>query len=255
MQKLDYCLRWAGTAISFALFGIGGLVQGLLIHPVIWLLVRDPQHRRRLSRRVVGASMALFVGTMKALGVLDYDISGRENARAGRNYLIVANHPSLIDVVFLLSLFPDADCVVKEAMARNPFFYALIRSAGYISNDDSVAMIYHSVERLKDGNSLIIFPEGTRTRSGGRPEFSCGAAAIAVRSGCECLPVFIDCDPVTLTRQDHWYLIPDRKVQFSVAIQPPLQLAAPEAAADDARQTTELANRELQDYFLQGLSG
>ena len=253
MNRLNLVLRWLGTALSFGFFGIGGLLQGLLIHPLIWVLVRNPRQRRHLSRRVVGQSMRLFVWLMHQLGVLDYSISGKQYAEPGKAYLILANHPSLIDVVFLLAIFPDADCVVKEAMARNPFSFAPIRAAGYLSNSDSTAMIYNAVERLTEGESLIIFPEGTRTESGGRPEFASGAAAIAVRAGCEVLPVFIDCQPTTLTRQDHWYSVPEQQVRFTAAIQPPLNIKEWLGAPDDLRHATQRVTERLEGYFLAGL--
>jgi 1-acyl-sn-glycerol-3-phosphate acyltransferase len=254
VKQLNYYTRWLGTGLSFALFGIGGLAQSLLIHPLIWLLIRNDKQRRQISRRIAGASMRLFVATMHSLGVLSYEISGRENIVPGKSYLILANHPSLIDVVFLLSIFPHADCVVKEAMARNPLFYGLIKAAGYISNSDSVSMLYHAVESIQSGESLIIFPEGTRTESGAQPVFKSGAAAIAVRTGCECLPVFINCWPTTLTRTDHWYRIPDEKVRFTAAIQPPIDVALWASDSNDQRGATQKVGAELQSYFLQGLS-
>jgi 1-acyl-sn-glycerol-3-phosphate acyltransferase len=254
MNQLNFVLRWIGTALSFGFFGIGGLLQGVLIHPLIWLVVRNPRRRRHLSRRVVGGSMRLFVWIMRLLGVLDYSISGREHIEPGKSYLILANHPSLIDVVFLLSIFPQADCVVKEAMARNPFSFAPIRAAGYLSNSDSTAMICNAVDRISAGESLIIFPEGTRTQSGGQPVFASGAAAIAVRADCEILPVFIDCEPATLTRQDGWYSIPDQKVRFTAAIQPPLDTSEWLEPQNDRRKTTQKVTERLEDYFLTGLN-
>jgi len=254
VKHLDYCIRWVGTGLSFFLFGVGGLVQSLLIHPLIWLLVRNSKRRRQISRRVVGGSMQLFVWAMRSLGVLDYAISGREHAAPGKPYLILANHPSLIDVVFLLAIFPGANCVVKESIARNPLFYGLMKAAGYISNSDSVSMLYHAVEHIQQGESLIIFPEGTRTKGGARPVFSSGAAAIAVRTGCECLPVFIDCWPATLTRADHWYRIPDDKVRFTAAIQQPFDVAPWLSDTGDQRGATDRVSKELQGYFLAGLA-
>jgi 1-acyl-sn-glycerol-3-phosphate acyltransferase len=255
VNNFNYFRRWLGTALSFLLFGVGGLFQSFVIHPLIWIFVRDKSRRRYASRRVVSGSMSLFIWSMKSLGVLDYNISGQENIQAGKPYLIIANHPSLIDVIFLVSLFPDADCIVKDSIARNPLFYGLIRAAGYISNSDSVVMLYECVQRVSEGNSLIIFPEGTRTGRDQQPRFSDGAAAVAIRTGCECLPVFIDCQPTTLTRQDRWYMVPESKVQFSAAIQQPLEV---KSLVDDLSRprdaTSQLASR-LQSYFLAGLSG
>ena len=63
--------------------------------------------------------MRFFLFFMNIVGVLRYQISGQEHIDSNRNYLIVANHPSLIDVVFLLSLFPTADCVIKQELREN----------------------------------------------------------------------------------------------------------------------------------------
>jgi len=246
-------MRWLGTAISFALFGIGGILQGIFIHPLIWLFVRDRQRRITLSRRVVSGSMRLFISIMRGFRVLDYEILGREYIADKQPYLILANHPSLIDVIFLFALFPEANCIVKASMVRNPLFYALMKSSGYISNADPVVMIVQAIESLAQGNSLIFFPEGTRTSSGGKLEFAIGAAAIAVRTRCQCLPVFISCSPTTLTRQDKWYQVPEHRVRFVAAIQPPFDPKCWLKSTDDRRESTSYVNECLQDYFERGL--
>jgi 1-acyl-sn-glycerol-3-phosphate acyltransferase len=254
VKYIDYSLRWLGTAVSFALFGLGGAIQGLIVYPLIRTVIRDRERSRRICRRWVGFSMHLFVRTMRTLGVLDYEIVGRARALEGQNYLILANHPSLIDVVFLLSIFPDADCVVKDSIAQNPFFYHLIRAAGYISNSDSVVMLDHAVTRINQGESLVIFPEGTRTQSGKIPNFNLGASAIAVRADCDVLPVFISCEPTTLTRQDRWYQIPDAKVKFRLAIQPPVDIVTWSGDNCSLRAATRQVNARLESYFLEGLT-
>ena len=252
MKLLDYCVRWCGTAISFACFGLGGSFQGLFIHPVIWLCVRDPVRRRRAGRCVVANSMKLFMWLMQSLGLLTWEIQGREHVKADKNYLILANHPSLIDVIVLVAGFPEANCIVKSAVARSPLFAAVIRSSGYISNEDPVAMLVRAADSLRAGGSLIMFPEGTRTDSGGQPRFPEGAAALAFRAGCDCLPAFISCSPPTLTRQDKWYQVPERRVRFIAAIQPPLDPADRLAQAPDRRAQTPVVIRELPTYFLAG---
>jgi hypothetical protein len=63
-----------GTAISFSLFGLGGLFLGLLVFPVLFVVQRDATKRQRISRCCIGQAVAWFIGLMKALGVLDYRI-------------------------------------------------------------------------------------------------------------------------------------------------------------------------------------
>jgi hypothetical protein len=150
MRFIDYCIRWLGTATSFACFGIGSFILGTIVLPLISLIVRDPEKRRIRARSVVGGAMQTFVGYMRLVGVLDYEIRGLENVEPGQAYLIIANHPSLIDVAFLLAQFPAADCVIKEKLLRNPFTRNLLRGADYISNTDPGALI-ESLNPNSDG--------------------------------------------------------------------------------------------------------
>ena len=157
-----YHWRLFGTGLSFALFGLGGCLFGLLAVPILHLFPGNETTRRVRARRLIGASMRLFVDFMRALGVLTYEFHGAE--RLGRpRILIVANHPSLIDVVFLLAFARDAGCVVKHALWRNPLTRAAVSAAGYCSNVSTEAMVSTAVDVLDEGQSLIMFPEGTRT--------------------------------------------------------------------------------------------
>jgi 1-acyl-sn-glycerol-3-phosphate acyltransferase len=72
------------------------------------------------------AAFASHVRLMRALGVMTYWIEGRERLQRD-GLLVLANHPTLIDVVCLISLLPNADCVVKRAVACNLFMRGLVR--------------------------------------------------------------------------------------------------------------------------------
>lgn len=120
LDRLDHAWRVFGTGLSFLAFGVGGLFLGVVVLPVMLLLVRDEDRRRRWSRRVVQASFSAHVELMRSLGLMTYEVRGRERLRRD-GLLVLANHPTLIDVVLLVSLLPNADCVVKSAVARNPF--------------------------------------------------------------------------------------------------------------------------------------
>jgi 1-acyl-sn-glycerol-3-phosphate acyltransferase len=111
---------------------------------------------------------------MARAGVLTYDIQGAEKlGRPGQ--MIIANHPSLIDVVFLIGLVRHANCVVKQSLWENPFTRGPLRRTEYISNDGSMDMLDGAADALKNGQTLIIFPEGTRTRRARRRPFIGGA--------------------------------------------------------------------------------
>jgi 1-acyl-sn-glycerol-3-phosphate acyltransferase len=205
--------RFVFTAVSFALFGIGGILLRVVILPVVLTWPAPVELRRQRARRTVGRAFWLHSQFMYRMGVVGYAFEGLE--RLGRpGQMIVANHPSLIDVVYLLGHVPDANCVVKHSLWKNPCMRGPVMAAQYISNDGSAEMLERAADVLREGQTLIVFPEGTRTTPGEHPVFHRGAAAIAVRGARVITPVFISVVPTTLTKAEPWYRVPHRRVQM-----------------------------------------
>lgn len=214
--------RFLVTGLAFVLFGLGALVVSVLVLPV--LLCLPGPTSQRLSRRAVQIALRLFVGFMHQCRGMTYEFRGVE--RLGRpGQLIVANHPSLIDAVFLIAFAPRANCVVKHAMFRNPFTRILVRAMGYISNELPADMIEGAAAALQAGQTVIMFPEGTRTRPGAPVVFHRGAANVAVRAARVLTPVFIRCEPTTLTKAEPWYRIPPRRPHFTLAVDEDFELS------------------------------
>jgi len=186
--------RWwrvGATGFSFALFGIGGLLLGVVVFPLLLAVLRHHQRRSALARRIIHHLFRAFVGVMCALRVCSLEVRGRERLER-RGLLILANHPSLIDVVFLMALVRHADCVVKGALVRNPFTRGPVRAAGWVCNDSGPGLIDDCVASLRAGNNLIIFPEGTRTPAGQTRKYGVSGALLASETGCLIVPVAHD---------------------------------------------------------------
>ncbi|HTV85566.1 MAG TPA: lysophospholipid acyltransferase family protein [Dyella sp.] len=213
----NYAWRLCATGASFVLFGLGGLVLRLLVLPLLGALPGDARTRRRRVRAAISRAFYLHVRFMYRSGVLDYDFHGMDRlGRAGQ--MIIANHPSLIDVVFLIAHIRDANCIVKESLWRNPFTRGPVYRAHYISNNGSPDMLEKAADALREGQTLIVFPEGTRTKPGQAPVFHRGAAAIALRGARIVTPVFISVAPTTLTKAEPWYRIPERRVRVTLRV-------------------------------------
>lgn len=216
-HSAPYAWRLVATALSFALFGIGGVLLRVLVFPVLALLPGDALQRRTRARAVVSRTFYWFVQFMFRSGVLTYEVEGAE--RLGRpGQMVIANHPSLIDVVVLIAFIRDANCVVKQSLWDNPCMRGPIRAAGYISNSGSMDMLEEAADALAEGQTLIVFPEGTRTTPGQTPQFHRGAAAIAVRGASLVTPVVISVTPTTLTKAEPWYSIPSRRFHFRLRV-------------------------------------
>ncbi|MDO9622540.1 MAG: lysophospholipid acyltransferase family protein [Pseudomonas sp.] len=235
--------RLIATALSFTLFGVGGVLLRILVFPILGLLPSDTETRRRRARGVISWAFRTFVQFMFRCGVLTYEVRGAE--RLGRpGQLVIANHPSLIDVVMLIAFIRDANCVVKQSLWQNPFMRAPIRAAQYISNSGSMDMLDEAAAALHDGQTLVIFPEGTRTTPGQPPEFHRGAAAIALRGARIITPVAISVTPTTLTKAEPWYRIPSRRFHICLRVGEDIdpQLFSTQGSAP-------IASRKLNDFL------
>lgn len=237
--------RLVATGASFVLFGIGGLLLRLLILPLMNLLPGGAAARCRRARAAISRSFRMLVWFMHRSRVLDFRIEGAE--RLGRSgQMVVANHPSLIDVVFLIGQIRNANCVVKAGLFGNPCTRGPVSAAGYISNDGSMTMLERAADVLREGQCLVVFPEGTRTRPGHAPVFHRGAAAIALRGARTITPVYITVAPTTLTKAEPWYRIPERRVQVHLRVGEDI-----DPATFNADAPLPIASRRLNDHLHQ----
>lgn len=252
-RKRDfYPWRLVATGLSFLFFGIGGLLLRLVWFPLLSLLPGGPLAHRRRVRAVISRAFWLHTQFMYRTGVLTFEVDGAE--RLGRpGQMVIANHPSLIDVVFLISQIRDANCIVKQGLWRNPCMRGPISTAEYISNNGSPEMLEQAADVLREGQTLVVFPEGTRTTPGKAPVFHRGAAAIALRGARTITPVFITVQPTTLTKAEPWYSIPTRRTHVRLRVGADIDPAAFNADAPLPIASRRL-NEHLQHLYLKELA-
>ncbi len=125
------------------------------------------------------------------------DASGFENVEAGVPRVYMANHQSYFDILGLLAYLPvDFKFLMKQELMRIPIFGFTMRRAGYIGierNDPrkAVKSIQEAAQRIRDGASVLIFPEGTRSVDGHLQDFKRGGFKLALKSGSDIVPVAI----------------------------------------------------------------
>lgn len=207
--------RSIGQIALFGVFGLVGALMSLLIVPACWLFIRNPVRRARAVRGVVYQLMSNYVRSMRGLRLIDLEISGLDAAPAPGS-LIVANHPSLIDALILLGHVKGGVVVAKRSLQVNFFTAGGIRGADYVVNADALSLIDECRARIAAGESLVLFPECTRTADDGVIRLRRGAAHVAIRSGCPVIPVTIEFSEPLLTKKSRWWLAP--KVRPSVRV-------------------------------------
>lgn len=242
--RSNYIWRVLATGLGFSIFGIGGILMGFLMFPLIHLISLNRSLAYRRCQYFVHLSFRLIIFVMKNMGVLSYELIGRDRLNQSTSKLIIANHPSLIDIVFIVAQLPQAVCAVKKAAWTNPFMAGVMWATGYIPNNDPVRFVDDCVRNIKNGQRMVIFPEGTRSIPGQPMKLRRGTATIIVKSRLPFTPIHITSDPSTLTKGEKWYQIPKRKVHFKILVgenyDPTLKIKKSESLIRSNRKVNEI---------------
>lgn len=250
MKSFNYYARLLATGYNFTFFGLGGLFLALTVLPLVRLLPGSRHKKNERARQVIHYVFRYFVWQMRVTGVISVELHDIEKLRASGGKLIIANHPTLIDVVVLMSLVPKSCCVVKDDLWRNPLLRGVVRATGYINNSVPPEVLLNDCrETLAAGYAIVIFPEGTRSRPGVELKFQRGASHIAVRCGADIVPVFISCEPPMLRKGERWYQIPPRRAVIRVQAGDSVSVDAVAGVGVVPALATRRLNRHLENYY------
>ncbi len=252
MELFSKIWRLFATAFCFAVFGLSGLVMAIFWLPVYRILYKDEAKRQKAGRYSVHIGFKLFVWLMETVGVTKVDVQGLDQLKEVKGKIIIANHPCLIDVVVLISLIPNANCVVKQQLWKNVFTRGVLRTSGYLSNVDPEALIADCKASLESGSNLIIFPEGTRTTPGNKIKFRRGAANIALRSGINFQRILIQVSPPTLTKGIPWYKVPKTKMKMKLTVLDEYDISS--YSQDSFSLAVRELTRDIERVFLDDLA-
>jgi 1-acyl-sn-glycerol-3-phosphate acyltransferase len=221
---LSRAAHMLGSGFMFAAFGLLSVALFGVVLPIRLGLARNRPQRDLLAQRMVHRALRSYLLVGRWLDVFVVETRNAERLQQGPA-LVVANHPTLLDIVLLLAHMPQADCVAKREAWDNPFLRAVVAAAAYIPNDDGEELIASCRKRLEAGRIVVLFPEGTRSPASGLHPFRRGAAHLALSTGCEVVPVLLRCDPPSLKKGRPWYALPDERMRFRLEVDPPLKFA------------------------------
>lgn len=141
--------------------------------------------------------MTVVLSVLQFLSGAKVTFIGMEKIPKDKAVLYVANHQSFFDVILTITRLPGLVCfVAKKQFKKIPIFCQGLDlyNTLFIDRDnvkEGLKTILEAIERVKEGMSVFIFPEGTRSRDGNMNEFKEGSMKIATKSGCPIVPVAI----------------------------------------------------------------
>ncbi len=234
------------TGLAFAVFAVLSVSIALTALPFYRRISASAEDCELRTQHLISRCFGFFRQLLVRLGLARFVLVGAERLREP-GVLVVANHPTLIDAVVIISCMPQADCVVGKEY-WDSYMRGTMVGAGYIRNEGGLAIVQECARRLKRGRSLVLFPEGTRSPEGGLGAFQRGAAHVAIESGCDLLPVVVTCNPPTLMKGQKWYEVPDRRFEITIRVEEPIPVVdyvAPGVSRSLAARKLTAAMREL----------
>ncbi len=238
--------RYLATYTGYVLFGCGALLLMGVGFPVLRLMHMRSEKKElhEASRRLTNLAFRIFVFYVRFTGAAKIDMGALKKTEIpSTGAILVANHPTLLDYVFIASVFPTIDCVVRSTLLNNPFLSGIIRACGYLTNDDPETIFEECHRRFRQGDALLIFPEGTRSVPGKAAHLHRGAAQLALRCNVPVIAIHIECSEWWLGKQLPWYTIPAKQPQVALSYVRTLEsndfLTQEKSTALAARRLTE----------------
>ena len=166
-------------------------------------------------------------------------VTGLENVEKGKQYIIMSNHQSMLDICLLYKVPKVFKWISKKEVMRIPFvgWAVWLHRDVLITRGDRaglIKMLNESEAYLKRGVSIIMFPEGTRSKDGRVHEFKEGGFMLAKKSATAILPVAINGN-YDVQLKNSWKI--RRKQLFQVHVLPPI--SEEEVAATDTKEMTK----------------
>ncbi len=236
------------TGWSFFLFFSGSPLIGIVLLPAMRLFAKDREEHRRRCTRLIQRAMRLFAGWLRFAGLIEPppEIPSLAGVSPGQSYVLITNHPSLIDIFFLLGMFDGLTCVTKRSWYRSIVLGPLLRQTHYLPGPgvgDESDTFSAMVEHLEEGHPLLVFPEGTRSLPDRMHRFRRGAVEAAIRAKVPIVAFFVSIDRPFLMKGVPFWKVPSDTARYSMEYLDVIDTSA--LSVRDARRV----NADLQDRF------
>ena len=170
---------------------------------LITLFLRGEKVRPILSQLIYG-STKFYVFCLTKTGMLICDFDAIDELRNAKGKIIIANHPSILDAVILLSRLPNVICIFKSSLTRFVLHPKAAKALNYLSNNGGLDLIKEIIEKAHQNESILIFPEGTRTSGEVINSLNSGYALAALKSGVSIELLSIHSNSSLLSKKGHF---------------------------------------------------
>jgi 1-acyl-sn-glycerol-3-phosphate acyltransferase len=181
--------RLVHSALSFAYFGLGGFLLSIFS----WVLMKVLPFSKKSKLRAFHFILSKFMhSVLMTYPSLKRKIINTSNEKFDRPAVIIANHSSFLDILAIGMLSPKIIFLVSDWVYNSPVFGKGVRLAGFYPVSSGVDNgVEHLRTKVKEGFSIMVFPEGTRSEDNSIKRFHKGAFYLAEQLQLDIVPVVI----------------------------------------------------------------
>ena len=207
--------------LLFIIFGIGSLILSFILIPVGGIFIKGREKREYFSH-FIHKLWAWYTDVLISVGLIKIE---KNNVEQMKGKIIVATHPSFIDIVILIGIYDNSLCLVKKEILNNFFMKNIVKNV-YIPNNVELDEFKDICKAASDGGyNIVIFPTGTRTVEGEDLKIHKGAAALQIATGADIIPVKIKCDYPFLQKGKPVYDAGNRVITYAITQLEPIKLS------------------------------
>lgn len=205
-SKGNFPYTLSGLLVTVWFFGL--FVTGcLLMTGVAFLLILLPLKRNRKKQLFSFIMMYMLRIFLKAAWIARREMINPENERFEKPAVVIANHQSFVDILVMLSLAPKLVMVTNRWVWHSPVFGKIVRYADFVHTEDGYEKVLHHLrDKVAQGYSVVVFPEGTRSADCKVHRFHKGAFYLAEKLQLDILPVVLYGTGMIISKRQPFYV-------------------------------------------------
>lgn len=198
--------------ISFTYYGLGGILMSLFSITIMPILPINEKTKMKGFRYFISKFMK---SVLYSSPYLHKKVINKYNETFEKPAIIIANHSSFIDILAMGMLSPKIIFLVSDWVYNSPIFGGTVRKAGFYPVSEGIeGGVEHLRQKVNEGYSLMIFPEGTRSESNKIKRFHKGAFYLAEEFNLDIIPVVIHGASEAIPKGD--FVIHDSSLTISI---------------------------------------
>ncbi|KGO89684.1 1-acyl-sn-glycerol-3-phosphate acyltransferase [Flavobacterium suncheonense] len=230
------------STISFVYYGLGGILLSVIGRILVRVLPGNHEKKMLWFRKI----MAKFLtSVLYSNPFVKKEVINKDNETFEKPCVVIANHTSFLDTLAIGMVTHKVVYLVNDWVYKSPIFGKAVQLMGYYPVSQGIeGGVDHLREKVEQGYSLMIFPEGSRSEDNVVKRFHKGAFYLAQEFNLDVVPVYIHGNSETIPKGDH--IIYDENITVVVG----KRIAAADTAfGTDYSERTKKINQHFREEF------